>query len=118
LPSRVTLDATRRLIEGTERASRLRPSPRHIARAVATVSRRIPHASCLTQALAAQLLLRVFGYRARVCVGVGRQPTGAFTAHAWVERDGQVLIGANGSVALTRLELPHASSSASTAECR
>ena len=33
------------------------------------------------------------GYRPRLQLGVRRQPDGTVIAHAWVEKDGQVLIG-------------------------
>jgi hypothetical protein len=57
----------------------------------------------LTQALAAHLLLLRNGFDAELCLGVARGPGGNFRAHAWVEQDGRVLIGAKGSQAFTRL---------------
>lgn len=75
-------------------AVRHRPSGRieGILWAVAAASRRIPDASCLTQAIVALLLLRRHGYSAQFCVGVAHD-AGGFRAHAWLERDGRVLIG-------------------------
>jgi len=64
-----------------------------IARAVSVVSRFVPGASCLTQALAAQWLLRRRGEDAKLCFGIARSPSGAMEAHAWLEHDGGVLIG-------------------------
>lgn len=61
--------------------------------AVSAASRRIPDATCLTQAVAALLLLRRAGHDARFVVGVARGGSGALEAHAWLERDGKVIIG-------------------------
>ena len=67
--------------------------PRTIVWAIEAVSRRVPSASCLTQAVSAQLLLRRYGYSSELCVGVNRTATGSFRAHAWLLRDGKVLLG-------------------------
>jgi Transglutaminase-like superfamily len=53
----------------------------------------VPYASCLTQALAAQILLAKEGYDSEICVGVGKTELGGFIAHAWVVKDGRVLLG-------------------------
>lgn len=71
--------------------------------AVEAASRRIPRATCLTQAIAGQLLLRWFGYGARFCLGVARQPDGAFRAHAWLEQHGLPILGGAGVPSLSRL---------------
>jgi hypothetical protein len=77
-------------------AARAADEPRRtadeIARAVIAVSRRIPKASCLTQALAAQRLLAREGHDARVTIGVARSEEGVFEAHAWLEHGGRVLV--------------------------
>jgi Transglutaminase-like superfamily len=49
--------------------------------------------TCLTTALVAQALLQRHGYEAKLRIGVRRDPNGAFTAHAWLERDGIVIVG-------------------------
>ena len=61
--------------------------------AVDITSRYIPDATCLTQALAAQFLLKRRGVAAELRIGVAKSATGQFEAHAWVESDGQVVIG-------------------------
>lgn len=71
--------------------------------AVEAVSRRIPRASCLTQAVAGQLLLHRHGYASKLCLGVARGAQGQFRAHAWLERRGVILIGGAESRLLTRL---------------
>src|SRR5215208_6209413 len=65
-----------------------------IAWAVEMVSRHMPGAkSCLTQALAVQMLLTRRGYPALLHIGVARGERGRFQAHAWVESQGKVVIG-------------------------
>jgi hypothetical protein len=83
------------------------PSPREIARAVTAASRHVPGATCLTQALVAQMLFDRQGYPARVWIGAARDGEGAWRAHAWLEgQSGVVIGGAEGLhyVPLTSLE--------------
>jgi len=61
--------------------------------AVRVASRRIPGASCLTQALALQWLLARAGQSARIHIGVAKQGARGFEAHAWLESGGEILIG-------------------------
>jgi hypothetical protein len=49
--------------------------------------------TCLTRALAAQVLLSRRGYPALLRIGVVKSAEGKFEAHAWVESAGSVLIG-------------------------
>jgi hypothetical protein len=70
-----------------------RPPSASLAWAVRAASRRVPRASCLTQALALEGLLAEFGQQGVVRIGVARGPDGTFEAHAWLEHDGRVLIG-------------------------
>jgi hypothetical protein len=67
--------------------------PTALAWAVRATARRVPKASCLTQALALESWLAEHGVDTDVRIGVARRPDGSFEAHAWVEHDGQVLIG-------------------------
>ena len=62
---------------------------------VSSSARRIPKASCLTQALVAQYLLLIKGVDAFLRLGVSRNAKGKFDAHAWVEVDGKIVIGEN-----------------------
>jgi hypothetical protein len=64
-----------------------------IAWAVQTSARYIPKATCLTQALAAQILLRRRGFQADLHIGVARDSSKQFQAHAWIVSDGKVIIG-------------------------
>jgi len=104
LPSRLSVRLVRRLAElDPPEPHAGRPSADRVAWAVAAVSRIIPRATCLTQAIAAQLLLRHHGYAAKLCIGVTRSAAGQFLAHAWLERDGRVLLGGAESAAFTPL---------------
>jgi hypothetical protein len=65
-----------------------------ILRLLEAAARRCPLGStCLTRALAAQLLLRRSGIASRLCIGVKRDHQRKFEAHAWLERDGEIILG-------------------------
>lgn len=68
-------------------------SPGQIVWAVKVASRYVPAATCLTQALATQLLLVRRGYPAQLRLGVAKGENGALAAHAWVECQGRIVIG-------------------------
>lgn len=62
--------------------------------AVETISRHFPAVgTCLTQALAAHVLIGRTGCKSDLRIGVTRHGDGKFVAHAWLEKDGIVLIG-------------------------
>ena len=63
-----------------------------LARAVETAARPIPAATCLTQALAAQILLARNGHASTLRIGV-LTANGRFKAHAWLEHAGRIVIG-------------------------
>jgi transglutaminase superfamily protein len=77
--------------KGARRVGRC--SPEELTWAVAAASRRVPRATCLTQALALQALLGREGYESDLHIGVAKAPDGAFEAHAWLASGGRVLIG-------------------------
>ena len=116
LPSPVIVRWVRR-VAGGRVGTRMPSAPIvTVVWAVDAVSRRVPGASCLTQAVAAQLLLHRQGYDSELCLGVGGTDA-RFTAHAWVERRGRVLIGGEGTRGLTRLpDIAHARRSGSLVE--
>jgi Transglutaminase-like superfamily len=92
----VPFPRTRDLVEswGTPRRG-VALAPGRIAWAVRTAARPIPGATCLTQALAAAVMLRRGGAAPVVRFGVTREQ-GDFEAHAWLELDGRVLVGDQG----------------------
>ncbi len=66
--------------------------------AVEAVGRHLPAiGTCLTQALAAHVLLARRGFPSNLRIGVARTANGTFEAHAWLERDGTILIGGRAS---------------------
>jgi hypothetical protein len=68
-------------------------APQKLAQAVELAAQYVPSASCLTQALAAQVLLRRAGYQSLLRLGVGSGDNGMLKAHAWVECGGAILVG-------------------------
>jgi len=96
----LTLLPYRRLRDLIDRLARVSPrhrlapaSPERIALAVTRAGRSVPGATCLTQALAAKVLLERRGHPARVRVGIGRTEGARLLAHAWVESDGCIVLG-------------------------
>ena len=110
LPSRTILRIVRRFaLASPAEATHPRVPASLIVWAVEAVSRRVPGATCLTQALAAKVLLRCFGQGAQLCLGVARASDGTFRAHAWLERNGRPVLGGAGIQSLVRLpQLPDA----------
>ena len=86
-----------RLVALTRVAARARPRRRgeieRIVWAVSTAGYHVPRSTCLTTALAAQVLLERHGIPACLRIGVTRPESGPFLAHAWVESAGQIVIG-------------------------
>jgi hypothetical protein len=71
--------------------------------AVSAAARYIPKASCLTQALAAETLLRVYGHPATIHIGVAKNGSNSLEAHAWVESRGEIVLGGSGRERFTPL---------------
>jgi hypothetical protein len=67
-------------------------APDEYAWAVQAAARRVPRATCLTQALALQSLLGSAGYVSTLRIGVAKEGAD-FHAHAWLECDGRIVIG-------------------------
>lgn len=67
---------------------------RKIARMVSLAGRRSPwRTTCLRQGLLLWFFMARRGIRTELRLGVEKSVEGDLAAHAWVERDGQVLIG-------------------------
>jgi hypothetical protein len=64
-----------------------------IAHDVVAAAQFVPGATCLTQALTAQILLRREGFEPALEIGVARDPSGQFKAHAWVRCEGIIVVG-------------------------
>lgn len=65
---------------------------RSVSSSVKSCSKYVPHATCLTQALAARTLLRLNGYDSELKIGVVKDAAN-LAAHAWIEIDGRIVIG-------------------------
>ncbi len=79
-------------ILGRPLAARGSRSAADIAMGVERAARLVAAPTCLTRSLAAAWLLRGAGYVPRLHIGVANGADG-FKAHAWLECDGDVLIG-------------------------
>jgi hypothetical protein len=77
------------------RTDRVAAPPLRVGWAVSAASRRLGFATCLTQALAVDAMLRRRGYPSDIRFGVrpGTGDTDPIEAHAWVESGGVVVIG-------------------------
>jgi hypothetical protein len=64
-----------------------------IAWAIAVAARYIPGSKCLVQAIAGRNLLASYGFPAEIHIGVAKDSRNWLSAHAWVEVEGQTVIG-------------------------
>lgn len=86
--------------------ARRRPE-REVIRSVESAAYHSPAVStCLATALVAQALLSRHAYKAQLRIGVRRDHGGPFAAHAWLERDGQVIVGGPAGVVESYTPLP------------
>lgn len=72
-----------------------RASPVSISRLrvmVVIISRYVPNATCLVQALAGHILFSKYGYNTSIKIGVLNE-NGEFEAHAWLEHNDKVVLG-------------------------
>jgi hypothetical protein len=67
--------------------------------AVRHAGRVVPGATCLARALALDVLLCRAGYDSSVQIGVAKESSGRFVAHAWVEHNGQPLLDTAAGIA-------------------
>jgi hypothetical protein len=96
--TRMRFGTVQQLLAGIVRPSaKPREAPdvlvRKVGWAVTAMSRRIPGSTCLTQALAAQLILARLGVPARLEIGVASGNGTPFRAHAWVVWEHSVVVG-------------------------
>ena len=64
-----------------------------IVRSVRSVSRFVPFATCLPQALTAMFLIKSKGLSSELKIGVAKDEMQNFKAHAWLEINGRIIIG-------------------------
>src|SRR4051794_32195211 len=93
LPFKSVVDLCKSLLTTTRRPS-TKVAAEHAAWAVDVTARALPlDATCLVTAIAAQILCHWYGHRTEVCVGGAQSAGTGFAAHAWLEKDGQVILG-------------------------
>jgi len=94
LPLRAFQRALCRISQRSDRLGREdQISPERIAWAVDVASRFVPGSTCLTGALATQVLLERRNHRACLYLGLTRTPSDGIKGHAWVEGEKGVVIG-------------------------
>jgi hypothetical protein len=81
------------------RMHRRRPIER-LLWAIAVAGRHVPGTACLSLALAGRMMLNRYGYPAHIHIGVAKDHTGSFGAHAWLESEGTIVIGGEESASL------------------
>ncbi len=75
-----------------------------VRKAVATAARNVPwNAVCLPQAIAAKVMLARRGQGSAFHLGATINADGELSAHAWLECDGQIVIGAAGARGMSHL---------------
>lgn len=93
----VPLWLLRRVLEGVKTLrARTRPAGSRIAWAINAAAPVLPRRSCLSDALAADVMLCRRGYPSTLWFGVKpfKDHAAALEAHAWVESDGAIVAGA------------------------
>ena len=94
LPFRTVRRVVVRLARGPTGSHRTdRCSVDRVVWVVSVASQYVPRATCLTQALAAQILLGRDGHPTQLRVGVAKSEEGRLEAHAWLENQGKVIVG-------------------------
>jgi hypothetical protein len=58
---------------------------------------------CLVRALAARWMLAALGHPSELRIGVAKAPGGKFSAHAWLESEGEIVIGGAEAESFTAL---------------
>ncbi len=52
----------------------------------------VPRATCLSRALTAKVLVAQSGHQIELCIGVAKNQSNQLEAHAWLEKDGVVVM--------------------------
>lgn len=91
-------------IDAPSGTSEARTFASEVVWAIETASEYTPGSkTCLVRALAAQVLLARWGYPALLHIGVLKGEGGQLQAHAWLESEGEVLIGGEEAGSFTPL---------------
>ena len=68
-------------------------SPARMARLIQVTSHLVPGSTCLSNALAGQILFAGHGHKTQLHIGVARDEHNTLEAHAWLSLDGTILMG-------------------------
>lgn len=68
-------------------------TPGRIGWAIAVAARYVPGCKCLVQAMAGRNLLARYGFAGIIHIGVAKDSKNWLSAHAWVDVEGQTVIG-------------------------
>ena len=86
-------DVKRRAVSGPV-SREANPAPRKICGWIERCASNLPGTyTCLPKALAGFLLCGRYGHRTKLCFGAARSEEAGFHAHAWLEYDGEVVLG-------------------------
>jgi Transglutaminase-like superfamily len=95
LPFRVLLKLQTKMMSLIHQTSN--PTPVDLGKIITCVNlatRYMPGgAKCLARALTTQVLMHHYNYSGELRIGVAKSTTGSLEAHAWIEHQGQVIIG-------------------------
>lgn len=93
LPLKTALRLTCRLRDRRGAPPAHPPGVHEITQAVRRAGRAVPKANCLPQALAGQILLGRAGHESEMRIGVRLDAARGVEAHAWLEHQGEVVLG-------------------------
>jgi len=74
------------------------PTAGRIGWAIAVAARYFPGCKCLEQAMAGRKVLAHYGMASAIHIGVAKDSRKWLTAHAWVEVEGQTVIGGDNTM--------------------
>ncbi len=104
LPFRTVRSMVAQLASAPLRTHRInRSSTDRLVWAVTKASRYVPEATCLAQALTAQVLFTRHGHPADLRVGFAKAQEGKLEGHAWLESRGRIVVGGGEVSRYTRL---------------
>ncbi len=83
-----------------------KPSVQQVRRAIGIAGRYLPHATCLVIALSCQVLLKRYGHPSCLHVGVACSDGTHLEPHAWVESEGDIIVGDDGHLDEYRQLIP------------
>ena len=92
----MSFPAVQRVVDSLSKSKTSRNTPfgvKDLSWAVSGISRFVPRATCLTQALALHILLRRRRLESIIHIGVAKNEGEPLESHAWVESGGRVVIG-------------------------